>query len=430
MERPARKPSIFSEKLDRTALTAYFLGAVVPLVALAFVVERYALPTLEDARASYGLLALVASIAVLSLGSFLVLRLHARRSLLRMDRDNRRLSGLLDVSSRLASAQHLNDATRTAAKSAVRLAEARAACVVLRGEGEEAKPVLVEAAGTHAAKLFRSLDAPIMALAELVISEGRPALRGPSPDTAGGVPGFAAAVVPLPGDTGVVGALVVVRTDPPTAFDPDEVGALSTLAALSSVAVRNADLRDAQRNFFSHVIEMLVSALDAHLGFNRGHCNHVAQMANRVGRALEIDEAQLQQLHFAALLHDIGMLKLDRRHQMSSKTCEKHPVIGYRMLKRIRLWRDLAPIVHHHHECFDGSGYPEGLAGDAIPLLSRIIGIAEAFDAMTNPDSYQPAMALEEARAEILRCAGTQFDPVIAETFVRLIDEGVIEPAG
>jgi HD-GYP domain-containing protein (c-di-GMP phosphodiesterase class II) len=261
------------------------------------------------------------------------------------------------------------------------------------------------------------------------MSEERPALRGPARDGRDDPPPFAAAVVPLPDETGAGGVLAVVRTDPPHPFEPGEVDALCTLAALSSVSVRNADLRDAQRNFFSHVTEMLVVALDAHLGFNLGHCDHVAQLANRVGRALDLGDEQLQKLHFASLLHDIGMLKLDRNQQMSSRTCQKHPAIGYRMLKRIRLWRDLAPLVHHHHEWYDGSGYPEGLAGEEIPRLSRIIAICEAFDAMTNPESYKPPMSLADAREEVVRCTGTQFDPEIAGVFVRLIDDGVIEPA-
>ena len=191
--------------------------------------------------------------------------------------------------------------------------------------------------------------------------------------------------------------------------------------------MRNSDLRDAQRNFFSHVTELLVTGLDAHLQHQHGHGNRVAQYANRVGRELQLDESQLQRLHFAALLHDIGMLRIDRALLLNAKACEKHPIIGARMLERIRLWQDLAPVVLHHHEHFDGRGYPECLAGEEIPLEARIISVCEAFDVMVSSSSYKIALEVPEAIQELKDCNGTQFDPQIVETFVDLVERGVIE---
>ena len=112
------------------------------------------------------------------------------------------------------------------------------------------------------------------------------------------------------GNSVAQGAIAVLRRGA-TPFDAGELGALATLASMSAVALHNADLRDAQRNFFSHVTDMLVTALDNHLGFHRGHGQRVAQLANRVGRRLGMGDQELARLHFAALLHDIGMLKLD-----------------------------------------------------------------------------------------------------------------------
>jgi putative nucleotidyltransferase with HDIG domain len=193
------------------------------------------------------------------------------------------------------------------------------------------------------------------------------------------------------------------------------------------VALHNADLRDAQRNFFSHVTDMLVTALDNHLGFHHGHGQRVAPLANRVGRRLGMGDQELSRLHFAALLHDIGMLKLDRNQVMTRATCETHCVLGYRMLSRIRLWRELAPIVYHHHEWFDGTGYPDGLAGQAIPRESRIISLCDAVDTMTSDASYRTPRSLEDALAEIARCSGTQFDPELVAVFEGLARDGLIE---
>jgi HD-GYP domain-containing protein (c-di-GMP phosphodiesterase class II) len=257
--------------------------------------------------------------------------------------------------------------------------------------------------------------------------EGRPVLRGAGAGPRDG--DLCAAAVPLSGENEPIGALVAVQIGTGEPFDARRVDALATLAALASVSLRNADLRDAQRNFFAHMTELVVTALDAHLRQQRGHGDRVAKFANRVGRELELTERQLQRLHFSSLLHDIGMLRIDRPLLETEKAFVQHPRIGARMLEQIRLWQDLAPVVLHHHERFDGTGYPEGLAGDAIPLEARIIAVCEAFDVMVSQATYKSTKSLPEAVAELERCAGSQFDPEIVRTFLGLVERGVIEHA-
>ena len=420
-----RRSSIFSQKLDRVAFIAYFLGAVVPLAALAVVVQRYLLPTITDRLVGIGLIGLVVSIGVLSFCSFLVLRRTTRTSLQQLDTDKKRMASLLDVSGTLAAVAHGSDAASTAARYAKELCNAQAAFVIMRGEADS-PPILLESAGKDAAKLYQSLGGSIVELANLVMSEGKPALRG-SDEKGKGSGITSTAVVPLTGETAPLGVLATVRTEPGPPINEVELDSLSTLAGLASVALRNADLQDAQRNFFTHVIDILNTALDSHLDYHHGHGDRVAQYANRIGRALELDDRRMQRLHFAALLHDIGMLKFDRALQKDSKACQKHTVLGFRMLNRIRLWHDIAPIVHHHHEWFDGNGYPEQLAGEAIPLESRIIGLCEAFDSMTSNASYKKAIPMADALQEIRDGSGTQFDPQVVRAFLGLVDRGVIE---
>jgi HD-GYP domain-containing protein (c-di-GMP phosphodiesterase class II) len=124
------------------------------------------------------------------------------------------------------------------------------------------------------------------------------------------------------------------------------------------------------------------------------------------------------------------MLKIHPAGTLAKSVYRQHPLLGYRMLKPIRLWEDLAPIVLHHHEWFDGRGYPEGLSGEAIPLEARIIALAEAFDSMTSPRSYREPLALEQALREVREGAGTQFDPTVARVFVELVQRGAIEVSG
>jgi HD-GYP domain-containing protein (c-di-GMP phosphodiesterase class II) len=121
------------------------------------------------------------------------------------------------------------------------------------------------------------------------------------------------------------------------------------------------------------------------------------------------------------------MLRVPLAQHEDRQAVRAHPVLGHRMLRSIHAWADLAPFVLHHHEWFDGSGYPEGLAGEAIPLEARIIGLAEAVDSMTSSTSYKTALARDEAIAEVREGAGTQFDPELVSEFLALVEEGALE---
>jgi putative nucleotidyltransferase with HDIG domain len=408
MPRTSHRLSLFSQRLDRVAFVAYFLGAVVPLGALAWVTQRYAIPANPTLRVFF--LPLLISIALLSLGSFLALRKTARDALARLNRDNRNLAILLRGSRSLSAVAHDDEVMQVSAGCAGELTRARAAYFLVPGS-TEGEVTVAQSAGARADELFTRQRERIEALAVAAIVEQTP--QHPEPGTL--------LAVPCGDDASVRGVILTALDD---ALDGESrasaVTLLSTLSRLASVALRNADLREAQRNFFTHTTHLLVSALDAHLDFQGDHSSRVAHLSVAIGRALGLEEARLQQLHFAALLHDIGMLGIDRRRLTERPVVQRHPRLGSEMLQRIRLWEGLAPIVLHHHEWFDGGGYPDGLRGEEIPLESRIIGLAEAFDSMTNTSSYRPTISEEEARKRIRECAGSQFDPRLVEVFERL----------
>jgi putative nucleotidyltransferase with HDIG domain len=283
---------------------------------------------------------------------------------------------------------------------------------------------LMDTAGDDAENFYRTAASSICELAKLGMSQGRPVVQsgvGEANQSLGPT-----VVAPLLCEGEAIGAVVALNGRG-SDFDTAQIDGISTLASLASVAMRNADLRDSQRNFFSHMTDIVVTALDSHLDYHSGHGSRAAHNANRVGRTLDFDHTRLQNLHFAALLHDIGMLKFDRTARKNPKICEKHTVIGMRLLGRIRLWEDVAPMVQSHHEWFDGTGYPEGLVGEDIPLESRIIAVCDAFDAMTSNTSYQIALPLDAACDEIRRGSGTQFDPQVATTFLQLAERGELD---
>ena len=424
--RPSRF-SIFAQRLDRAVFLAYFLGAVVPLAALVWL---FAVPGLEAGFAGVGPLAdagawahlaLVLSTAFLCLASFLVLRRFVRQTLVRLGADRERLAQLVQVSASVTDAPHAGEVAHAVAGAALAVAEARAAYVFL-AMGKQAGFELVDHAGAEAPQIYTQASRAVDALVTLAAEGGRPALVSDG-GHAREIGISAAAALPLPGRAGCLGALVVVHTEPQRAFEAAHVSSLATLAGLAAVGVHNADLRDSQKNFFAHTTELLVSALDAYLDLQVGHSHRVAHLANALGRRLQLDEPRLQKLHFAALLHDLGMLRIDRAQWAIPAAHRKHPGFGARMLERIRLWEDLAPFVLHHHEWWNGAGYPERLAGDAIPLEARIIGIAEAFDSMTTAH-YRERLPAAEALHRIEAGSGTQFDPELAAHFVALVREG------
>lgn len=426
MARRTHRYSLLSQRLDLSAFIAYFLGAVVPLVALGWVIEGYALPSAASDVKRLALVGLMLSIGVLSLGSFFLLRRLMHQSLARMQTDNRRLATLLDLTEHVAGAGHADEVAGKVAACAMNLADAPVAYAFLRGAKPDEPALPVGMAGRSAEALYEGHRKAIDSMARLCISNQRPGLVSGDARTATAGEPAAGAALPFVQGTECMGALVVVHTEPGRVFDGSQVSSLSTLAGLAGVAFHNADLQEAQKNFFAHMTDILVTALDAHLEVQSGHSRRVAHFANVIGRRLGFDDDRLQRLHFASLLHDIGMLRISGAYKTNRNACMQHATLGFRMLDRIRLWEDLAPFVLHHHEFWDGGGYPEGLAGEDIPLEARVIGLAEAFDSMTSESSYKEAVPVEEALRRIEDCAGTQFDPQLARTFLDLVREGAV----
>jgi putative nucleotidyltransferase with HDIG domain len=169
----------------------------------------------------------------------------------------------------------------------------------------------------------------------------------------------------------------------------------------------------------------LVATLDARDRYTAGHSAAVAIYSRDIATAMGLDEEQQRLVHLAGLVHDIGKvglppgllekpgpLTLDERRQM-----ESHAVIGERILSNVDDYELVAEVVRHHHERVDGRGYPDGLAGDDIPLLSRIIAVADAYNAMTSDRPYRYAMPSRIARVRLLEAAETQFDTTVLAAF-------------
>lgn len=180
-----------------------------------------------------------------------------------------------------------------------------------------------------------------------------------------------------------------------------------------------------------HSIMVIANTLDAKDEYTSGHSVRVAKCAETIARKLGWEESEISNLHNIALLHDIGKIGvpdaiLNKPAKLSDAEFEiikKHPVIGSDILKDIRMIKNVAEGALYHHERYDGSGYPYGLVGDEIPLCARIIGIADAFDAMTSNRIYRRKLALPKVKEEFEKGRGTQFDPQLTDLFLEMLEE-------
>ncbi len=162
-----------------------------------------------------------------------------------------------------------------------------------------------------------------------------------------------------------------------------------------------------------------------------GHVHRVADLSCALGRTMGLPEADIEALALVGVLHDVGKVHIDPAilakpgplDELERDHMRRHPELGYAMINE-RFDRRVSEAILYHHERYDGGGYPSGLAGLDIPLLSRVVLVADAFDAITNHRSYQPALSVEFAIQEITSNAGTQFDPSVVEAFLSVSDHG------
>lgn len=189
------------------------------------------------------------------------------------------------------------------------------------------------------------------------------------------------------------------------------------------------------RALFVGTLHALVSAIDAKDPYTRGHSARVSDYCEMVGSCLHLTLEQREQLQYAGLFHDVGKIGIDERILQKPRCLDagewtvvhRHPIVGAAIIEPIELFRDtVLPMVLHHHERFDGSGYPDGLQGSNIPFGARIVAVADAIDTMATDRPYRTALTRELILDELGRCAGTHFDPEIAATVARSLRDGAI----
>ncbi len=215
------------------------------------------------------------------------------------------------------------------------------------------------------------------------------------------------------------------RTGP---YTQEHIGLLSSLANLASVAITNTKLIQDQKNFFSHILELLTGVIETAKPRMEDHPPRAARLACSIGKVLEVDDYDYRMLYYAGILHDIGYVAFRNPRVLAglglaSAAEEHHPALSAKMLEGITMLEGAIPFIRHHHEYFDGSGFPGKLKGDAIPLGARILCLVESLEEIRMMGLRGPELisrAVEEAKAG----SGTRFDPRVVEAAVQVLEAG------
>lgn len=240
--------------------------------------------------------------------------------------------------------------------------------------------------------------------------------------------------VPLTVKDELIGTMTVVNKIDNSVYTSEDMELLTTLAAQAGIALHNAKLYEEQQQNYLSTIQALVSAIEASDSYTSGHSERVTRYSLELARMLDLPSDRVKILERAAMLHDIGKIgidltllhKEDRLTPQEIGVLQQHPQIGMKILEPIQFLRETRICIGQHHERYDGQGYPNRVPKEKLLLESKILAIADAFDAMTTDRPYRKALPLEVALQEIALNAGTQFDPEIASLFIELAKEGKI----
>ncbi len=234
---------------------------------------------------------------------------------------------------------------------------------------------------------------------------------------------------PISRDDRVIGLLVAGEKEgPDQAVSSVDMKLLGATATHMAIFLENAALYDDLNAMFLGTLDALTASIDAKDQYTSGHSRRVAHLTQELAKAIGLPDHTISRMQITGLVHDVGKIgvpeivlcKPGKLTEEEFDLMRKHPEIGHRILKDIPQLKDILPGVLYHHERWDGKGYPHGLSKQQIPMVARLIALADAFDAMSSTRTYRESLSRSEVLREIRQCAGAQFDPDLAPVFVKL----------
>jgi len=239
---------------------------------------------------------------------------------------------------------------------------------------------------------------------------------------------------PLVSKGAVLGLIYLDNTQKPNCFDENDMALLSALANQSATALENSRLYENLQKAYHESILALMNTVEAKDPYTRGHSQRTSRYALGIAQEMKLSQEECKKIKTAAELHDIGKigvkdLIIDKDSALSTMefhTIQAHVLTGENILRPIEYLNFALPTVRHHHEQYDGSGYPDGLKGDEIPIGARIVGVADAFDAMTTQRPYNKPVPMKKALEKLKALKGKQFDPTAVDALARFVTQNLI----
>jgi len=346
------------------------------------------------------------------------------------------MSALFDVSHIITSSLAQETLLKSIMRSALKMLEVEAISLLLVDEvsGELVFKVALGEKGQQIKEFRIPIDET--SIAGWVAKNGKPLIVNDVEKDPRFNPGYGQKVgfrtksilcVPMKMGERIIGVAEAINKLKGASFIPADQELFLTVANQIAIATENTKLNQDLRDLFFSTVRSLIAAVEAKDTYTKGHSERVTEYALLIANALKLPREEIETLHLASLLHDIGKIGimegiLDKKEPLTEddwKVIRQHPLTGAKILEPVRPMEKIIPYILHHHERYDGKGYPDGLKGEDIPFYSRIIAIGDAFDAMTSDRPYRKGLPVEVALAEIEKNKGTQFDPVLADIFVK-----------
>jgi putative nucleotidyltransferase with HDIG domain len=236
--------------------------------------------------------------------------------------------------------------------------------------------------------------------------------------------------IPLSFKDNVLGVLNISSKKTGEPFSPTDVEIIKIIAVESAIALQNFKLlKELSKNYLNTIIA-LASAIDARDPYTYYHSSNVTKYSVRLAQEIKLSKKTIENIRYAGLLHDIGkigirddiLLKSGQLTDEEYTQIKKHPLKGEEIIKSLPFLGEVSPLVRHHHERFDGRGYPDGIKGEDIEIGARIMALADSFDAMTTKRPYREPLSLEKVKEELIKNKNTQFDPSLVDCFIKILE--------
>jgi putative methionine-R-sulfoxide reductase with GAF domain len=420
----AEKKKSFITEIKKKIRVLNSIAAFIVVVLLAVILRYLFEPFSEfmNFLPDVSVTVIIGIVLVLAIVGFSMWRAVTKQIIRSIKEYRERLDGLLHVTKDLRDEKHADILLGKIMNYALSLTRSDAGAVILaEGDALLYKTVTGDTASERTGKTIPRGKGIIGWVAEnntpvRIANAEKDERFDPDVDRMSGLKTMPVLSVPLKIGPRVIGVLQLLNKRDGS-YTEQEEEIIMYLADQAASSIDRTKFYEDQKNYEIHVTDTLLETIDHQIPEKAGHSKRVAKYSNIMAKAINMSEDKQKRLYFASLLHDVGFLRIRSDVNYHREYYIKHPLIGYEMIQPINFYADIAPFILSHHERYDGSGYPQGLQGEDIPLEARIIAIAEAFDVMVSETSYKLPLSFDAALKELQRNAGTQFDFWLVDVF-------------